>query len=341
MRALRFVEIRKSAYVDIEMPCCPEDQVMIEVMAAGICHSDVMAYEGKHPFRIPPVITGHEFSGIVREIGPRVEGFAIGDRVVVEPHVGCGKCENCIRGNSRPVVEKKLIGVGDWTGCFGEYVLAYPGMCLHIPDSMGFEEAAALEPYCVGEHAVGLVDAQRGDSALIIGSGTIGMMTLLSLKNHGVETIFISDISSVKRDLGLSLGATGSVNPMSEDLNEKIMAGTNGAGVDHVFICAPVPSVLNQSLSVMKKKGKLVVIAVFDCAVEIAIKILQMHEKVLLGSNMYTIMDFKHAIELYNSGKLNISPLITKNIGFHELAETINKLAQGELQNEVKIQVIY
>ncbi len=341
MKALKFVETRKGEYVTAEKPQCGDKQVLIEVKVAGICHSDIMSYEGKHPWRIPPVITGHEFSGVIVEAGQNVQDFSVGDRVVVEPHIGCGECEYCRKGVYNLCNTKRFIGVGDWSGCFGEYVIAEPSMCLKMPGGMSFEEAAALEPYCVGEHAVDLAGSGAGESALIIGGGTIGLMTLLSLKNRGVEKVYVSDISAEKREYALKAGAAGTVDPMTEDLFDKMMADTEGAGVDNVFICVPVPPVLNQSLSVAKKKGKVVVIAVFGNPVEIDVKNVQVGERSVLGSNMYTIRDYRNALADYEAGKLNLGSMITKTIGFDELNGVIARLSDGELQNEIKIQVVF
>ena len=164
---------------------------------------------------------------------------------------------------------------------------------------------------------------------------------MLSLLNRGVKTVYVSDISDEKRAFALKHGAAGTVNPLNEDLYEKIMAETGRKGIDAVFVCVPVPPVLNQSLSVVKKKGKVVVIAVFEGAADIAVKSLQMEEKVLLGSNMYTIKDYRNAIEDYRSGKMKLSPLITRRIKFEELGQVIDRLANGELQDEIKIQVLF
>ncbi len=341
MKALKFVETRKGEYVTAEKPVCGENQVLIEVKVAGICHSDIMSYEGKHPWRIPPVITGHEFSGVIVETGAKVKDFSSGDRVVVEPHVGCGECEYCKKGVYNLCNRKRFIGVGDWSGCFGEFVIAEPSMCLKIPEGMSFEEAAALEPYCVGEHAVDLTGAGAGDSALIVGGGTIGLMTLLSLHNRGVDTVFVSDISAEKREYAVNAGASGTVDPVTEDLFDKIMAETGNAGVDYVFICVPVPPVLNQSLSVAKKKGKVIVIAVFGNPVEIDVKNIQVGERAVLGSNMYTIRDYRNALADYEAGKLSLENMITRKIGFNELNGVISRLAEGELQEEIKIQVVF
>jgi len=138
----------------VPVPAITDTQVLIKIKAAGVCHSDIMAFKGQHPYRVPPVITGHEAAGEVAAVGRAVTRVKPGDRVVIEPHIGCGTCWFCRRKEYNVCPDKRLIGVGTWMGVFAEYAMAEEPMCFRMPDGMSWEEGAAVEPFVVGLHAV-------------------------------------------------------------------------------------------------------------------------------------------------------------------------------------------
>lgn len=337
MKALKFIKPMQSQYIDEIVPLIDEDQVLIKVSSTGICHSDIDAYMGKHPYRIPPIISGHEFSGTISKIGKNVHNLVIGDRVCVEPHIGCGKCIYCKEGLYNLCKTKRLIGVGAWGGSFAEYVMAYPSMCIKLPDSMSFEEAALIEPLSVGIHAVELADIPKGANVAILGCGTIGMMTLGAVLAKKPSKVFVSEVSEAKLKLAMQIGATFAVNPIMQDLSKIVMDNTNQNGVDFVFITVPIGPVLNHAIALTRKRGTIVIIALFDKPIELEVLQIQQGERIIKGSSMYTSKDFRIAVDYYNQGLLKLKQFITKRIGFNELADHIDRLAHGELKDEIKI----
>jgi L-iditol 2-dehydrogenase len=337
MKALKFTSIMKTEYVDIEIPEIGDDQVLIKVEAVGICHSDIMALQGKHPYRIPPVITGHEFSGIIAKVGKNIKDFLIGDKVCVEPQIGCGKCINCKEGNYNLCNNKALIGVGGWIGAFAEYTVAYPSMCIKLPDQIGFEEAALLEPLSVGVHAVEMLNIPKDSNIAVLGCGTIGMMTLAAVMTKRPKKVFVSEISESKRMIAKKFGDIYALNPNDQDINTVIMNSTDGNGVDFVFVTVPVESVLQQAIWLTRKRGIVSIIAVFENSIDLDVLHLQQGERRIVGSSMYTIKDFYTAINYRLNGFLDFESLITKRIGFDELAYNIERLAKGDMKDEIKI----
>ena len=337
MRAIKFVEPYKAEYVDTAIPEITGDEVLIKVRAVGICRSDVDAFMGRHPYRIPPVITGHEFSGVIDKVGKNVRDFKIGDRVCVEPHIGCGTCLYCKEGAYNVCKTKELIGVKDWVGCFAEYVMARPAMCTKIPDEMSFEEGALLEPLAVGVHAVELADMSEGANVAVQGCGTIGMLTLGAVLTKKPKNIIISDISPVKRNLAKELGANYLVDPAADDLGKVVMDVTGNYGVDYLFVTVPVAPVLQQSLTLVRKRGKLCIVALFDKPIELDVAQIQLNERTVIGSCMYTREDYEIALNYYTAGTLDFKKLITKRISFDEAASHVERLAKGELGDEIKI----
>ena len=342
MKALKFLKPNKYEYIETEIPKIDTDMMLIKVMAAGICRSDVVAFRGKHSKRVPPVITGHEFSGVIKSIGERAAGeFNVGDRVVIEPHIGCGSCFYCKSGRYNLCPNKRFIGVGNWVGCFAEYVSVYPSMCFSMPDELSFEEGALMEPFCVGNHAVELAQLLFDSSVAILGCGTIGMMTIKSLVSHGLKEIFGTDVSEVKLEFALAQGATRTFNPTKEDIVPLLLNVTNSIGVDAVFITSPFPELINQAVRICKKGGKIIIIAAFEDPILFHFIKIPHGEFNVIGSHMYTKKDYAYALEEYKKGNLNLLPLITKKISFKQAGKFIKELAMGKHSDEIKIIIDY
>jgi L-iditol 2-dehydrogenase len=311
--------------------------VLVRVKAAGICASDVAAFKGTHNFRRPPVITGHELAGEIVTLGPGVAGCRVGDRIALEPHVGCGRCEYCRQDNYHECPEKRYVGVGDWIGAFAEYVVATESMCHPIPARMPFEEAAMLEPFCVGLHAVRRADLRMGETVAILGVGTIGMMTLLAARCSGPGWTVVTDPSAAKRDLACRCGADLALDPVREDPTEAILKATGGRGVDVVFVAAAVPGVLEQAVSVCRRMGRLVVIASFFTGGGVEAKLVQQREQTVLGTSMYTGVDYRLAIRLWDQGRLDpFASLVSERIRLEQGPAAMAALAAGKLPDNIK-----
>src|SRR5512138_400172 len=232
MHAMRFPEAGRAEIVEVPVPAPSPGEVLIRVRAAGICASDVEAFKGAHDVRRPPVITGHELAGEVVALGRGVEAGRLGERVAVEPHVGCGVCAYCRRGDHHVCLEKRYLGVGAWTGAFAEYVVATDSMCHRMPAGMSYEEGAALEPFCVGLHATRLAGLRVGARVAILGAGTIGLMTLLAARLAGPARVIVSEPSEAKRKLALACGADSALDPACQDVPGEIRSATAGLGAD-------------------------------------------------------------------------------------------------------------
>jgi L-iditol 2-dehydrogenase len=260
MKAMFFPEPYRAEIVERPVPVPEDGAVLVRVRAAGICASDVAAFQGKHNVRRPPVITGHELAGEIAAVGPSVTDWAVGDRVAVEPHMGCGSCAYCRRGQYHECPEKRFIGVGDWIGAFAEYVVAAGSMCHRMPADMPYDEGAALEPFCVGLHAARRAQVQVGDRVAVLGGGTIGLMTLLAARLAGPECLLLSEPSAAKRAIASAWGAVP-IDPRAQDVIREIQDATEGLGADVVFVAVSVPEVLRQGLEACRRIGTLVIVA--------------------------------------------------------------------------------
>ncbi|WP_046180084.1 galactitol-1-phosphate 5-dehydrogenase [Domibacillus tundrae] len=245
----------KNQFVYEEVPInpCGEQEVKVKVMAAGICGSDThkMMSEWKYPL---PAIMGHEFSGWVIEKGAGVTNVELGDRVTVIPFVPCYQCEHCERGDYSLCEDHGMIGSKSFGG-FAEYVNVPVSNILPIGD-MDFEEAAMIEPLAVALHGVLNIEPRLGDTVAVFGTGTIGLLVIQWLKIAGTKIIAI-DISDEKLAEAKRFGCEYVINPLQDNLEEKIAEFTNRSGADIAMECAGSKITQEQCLLVTKKKGKI------------------------------------------------------------------------------------
>jgi L-iditol 2-dehydrogenase len=261
----------------------------------------------------------------------------VGDRVTVEPHVGCGECEYCRQDNYNECPEKRYVGVGEWIGAFAEYVVATDGMCHPIPARMPFDEAAMLEPFCVGLHAVRRADLRMGETVAILGAGTIGMMTLIAARCGGPGWTVVTDPSAAKRDLAVRCGADVALDPAREDPTDAILKATRGRGVDIVLVAAAAPGVLEQAVNVCRRMGRIVIIGSFFTGGGVEARLVQQHELVVIGTSMYTGVDYRLAIQLWDEGRLARFPeLMSERISLDQAPEAVAALAAGKRPDNIK-----
>ena len=182
MKALLLTEYKKMACTDVPDPVCGADEVLVEVRACGICGSDIHGYDGSTGRRIPPLVMGHEAAGVIRTVGSAVTRFKPGQRVTFDSTVYCGTCAHCRRGDVNLCDNRQVLGVscGDYRrhGAFAELVAVPERIIYPIPDELGFNEAAMIEAVSVGVHAVRLTPCAEGDTAVVVGTGMIGLLTL-------------------------------------------------------------------------------------------------------------------------------------------------------------------
>ena len=303
MRALVLKAIHELEFIpDFPNPTPAKDEVLINVKYCGICGSDLEAFQyGKV---LMPLIPGHEFSGEVAEVGANVTEWQEGDRVTVYPGAFCGKCHFCQRGEEN-LCKKILLGLGlSINGAMAEYVKFPAKFLCKLPDSVSFEEGAIVEPLAVGYHGVKLSNIQPGDSAVVIGAGTIGVSTIQALKLLNIENIYVIEPVEFNRNIALQLGAEETKSPMH----------LNKIGPDFVFVCAGFPETYNNAIKIVRNGGSIILLGVhFD---PVAISFLQVisKEAQLRGSFGYSFTEFKEVLSLLEQGKFQPDLLISKTV---------------------------
>ena len=322
------IEIR-----EIEKPKIEENEVLIEVKSTGICGSDLHAYRGQHPFRKPPVILGHEVSGVVEEIGNVANNIKIGDRVTVEPQLGCGECEYCLTGKYNLCVDRRAPGIGNWHGSFSEYFVAPKGTVYKLRDSISYNQGALIEPLAVGVHAIRNANIKLGDTVAILGVGTIGLMSLIAAKNAGASRIYVSDLSDYNLAKAKELGADVIINTKDDNIFE-IVKKEDSNGVDKVIITAAFPIVWEEALKISKKGGGICIVGMFDKPVTADLLQLLMSEKSVYTSWLYRREDFETSIKIAQEANLN--SLITHKFSLEDTAKAL-KIMDDRKENIIKV----
>ena len=250
LRDLNVFEVCK-----IEKPKPGPTEVLIKVKAAGICGSDIHKMQSGWKYSLPMVM-GHEFAGVVESIGKDVEKICVGDRVAVAPLIPCQECTYCKAGKYQLCEQYTMVGSQRFGG-FAEYVTVPAENVLDIGHKISFEEAAMIEPLAVAAHGVMGLDVQVGDTVAVFGLGTIGLLSVQWLRLAGAKKIIGVDIDKNKIENSKKYGVTDTILSLEESLEERILALTDGLGVDIALECAGSPITEEQCLLITKKGGKI------------------------------------------------------------------------------------
>jgi len=248
---------------EIPLPEVRQNEVLVKVMAVGICGSDLHYYEhgriGRYVVE-KPLILGHECSGVVVAMGERVSRVQLNDRVAVEPGVSCGTCEMCKVGRYNLCPDVAFLATPPIDGAFVQYIKIREDFLFPIPDVLTFEEAALNEPFSVAIHAAKRASLRPGSSVAIMGMGPVGLMTVVAAKAFGARQIIVSDLEPIRLEAAVKLGATHVINVKEDNPLEAVDTITRKAGVDVSFETAGSPKALQSALAVTRRGGKLVIV---------------------------------------------------------------------------------
>lgn len=332
MKALLLSSYRHLEITDIPAPTPGPNEILIRVAACGICGSDVHGYDGSSGRRIPPLVMGHEAAGIVTVLGAEVTGLSEGDRVTFDSTVSCGACGYCLRGEINLCDKRRVLGVscGDYrcAGAFAEYV-AVPQHIVHcLPESLSFSEAAMLEAVSVALHAVSLSNIASGQTALVLGAGMIGLLTLQALRVAGCSRVFVADVDASRLKLATSLGANA-LFTMGADLVSRISALTNGRGVDVAVEAVGVDETVLAAIDCVGKGGRVTLVGNVSPEVTLPLQKVVTRQIRLQGS-CASAGEYPQAIELLARGRIQVKPLISAIAPLEEGPRWFERLYFGE-----------
>ena len=257
---------QKLEWVELDIPQPGEGELQIKLEYVGVCGSDLHFYQEGRLANWElngPLALGHEPGGVVSAIGKGVSGFKVGDRVALEPGVGCGKCKECLEGHYNLCKNVKFMAIpNEKDGVFSDYCVHAANMSYKLPDNVSTMEGGLMEPLCVGLHATELSNAKIGETAVVLGSGCIGLCTIMSLKARGVSEIYVSDVLDKRLQKALEVGATRVFNAAKGEKIEEFVKTLPGGGVDQVYECAGNRITTLQSCRLIRRAGKVTLVGV-------------------------------------------------------------------------------
>jgi (R,R)-butanediol dehydrogenase/meso-butanediol dehydrogenase/diacetyl reductase len=349
MRAARFYGRGDIRVDDVPEPAVRPGTVKVEVEWCGICGTDLHEYldgpifaptaDAPHPLtgESVPITLGHEFAGVVAEVGDGVSRVRVGDPVVVEPYIVCGHCDACRTGRYNVCRTLGFVGLSGYGGGFSQYVVAEERW-IHPLGGLGTDVGALIEPLAVAYHAVKLSGARPGHTALVFGAGPIGLVTTAALRAAGVDQVLVVEPADVRKRKAPGAGADHVIDPTGTDVVAEVAELTDGRGADVAFECAGIDAVLRSAILSTRAGGTVVNVAIWGHEASVAMNDLVFHEVNLLGSLAYA-NDHPATIEMVASGKVDPLQFITGRIDLDDIvAKGFTELIDNKEEN-VKILV--
>jgi L-iditol 2-dehydrogenase len=333
MKALVLEQYHQLTYKDVPEPQIQPDEVLVQVKACGICGSDVHGIDGSTGRRVPPIIMGHEASGVIVDVGREVRSWQNGDRVTFDCVVHCGQCYFCQRGLINLCDQRRWIGVSlpasRTNGAFAEYV-AVPQQVLHrLPDGMPYPRAALMETLSIAFHGVKRVPLALHDSAVVVGAGMIGLLTIQLLKLAGCSQIIAVESQSARLDLARRFGATLGLRSDIDDVSTIVAQCTNGRGADVGFEVVGLTPTIGMAIASVRKGGALSLIGNFAPTVDFPLQDVVLRQLSLFGS-ANAVDEQDACLELLASGAVNVDDMISAVAPLSEGAAWFDRLYQRE-----------
>lgn len=333
MRALVLEKYKHLEIQDRPLPECGLKDVVVCVKACAICGSDVHGYDGSSGRRIPPIVMGHEAAGIVAGVGEAVTRFQPGDRVTFDSTLYCGECAFCRSGRVNLCDNRRVLGVSceDYRrdGAFAEYVAVPEYIVYPIPDALTFEHASLVEPVSVALHAVSRATIRLNDTAVVLGSGTIGLLAMQALKQAGCGHVIAVDIDAGRLNLAHQLGATDTINASQNRPDEAVASLTSGSGADIVLEAVGAESTVRAAMACVRKGGTLVLVGNITPNVSFPLQAAVTREITVLGSCAIA-GEYPAAIDLLSRGDILVEPLLSAKAPLDDGPEWFERLYNRE-----------
>ena len=315
---------------EVPTPAIGSREVLVRVAACGICHTDLHYIDHHVPtFKTPPLILGHEASGIVEEVGVEVEGVRPGDRVLLPAVLTCGRCAQCRRGREN-ICERMVMFGNHIDGAYAEFVAAPAKDIFHVPDEIPLEEAAIIaDAMSTPFHAVTLRGrVQPGDWVVVLGCGGVGLNLVQIAAAVGASIIAV-DLVEEKLALAMELGARHAINGRDEQLPRTVRKLTGG-GADVAFEAIGAPKTIGVAFDCLRRGGRLVLVGYSAEPAELNAAKTMFFEMEIVGSLGCRPVDYPRVIALVQSGKLRIGPLISHRLPLTEINAGLDLLREGK-----------
>jgi L-iditol 2-dehydrogenase len=312
------------------VPEISDDELLVKVIASGICGSDVMEW---YRVKKAPLVLGHEISGIVEKAGKNIKKFKKGDRVFVTHHVPCNKCSFC--KNNQQTLCHTLHNTKFYPGGFAQY-LRVPEINIRygtyiLPDKISFDEGTFIEPLACVVRGFNVVHYKKGQTVLVLGSGMAGLLNIKLAKAYGAKKIFATDIDSYRLKLAKKMGANVVISA-KENIAEQIKKNNNGKLADFVILCAGVSIAVRQAIECVEFGGTILWFAMTPPGVEVSIQFFDLWNKQVKTYSTYAGAgeDIVEAIDLLKKKKIDVDDMITHKLSLNETAKGFKLVADAK-----------
>jgi len=330
---------KKIEVIDVDVPKPGEGEVLVKVLAIGICGSDLHYYAGDQIGErsiVYPMSLGHEFAGEAVGVGPGVRGLKPGDRIMAEPASGCGECEWCKGGKSNLCPATRFCGSPPVDGAFSQYYALNAHQALPIPDDMSYDGALMAEPLANLIHVMEMADLKRGQSACVIGCGPIGLLLLQLVKRAGASRIFASEKVPYRRSLAERLGADVAYDANACDAADEILKATDGRGVDVAFEAAGDPPAIDQCMRAATRGG-MVVIEGIPAETQVVFDVRTARRKELTVKFCRRCPDTpEKALSLVHNREIDVGSLVSHHFPIAQIARAF-EIVHAHIDNAVKV----
>ena len=315
---------------DIPVPVPGENEALIKVKRAGVCGSDITVYRGKHMTATVPTVLCHEILGTIEALPEGYDGkFKLGQRVLMNPIISCGKCAACQRGLPWVCENLKLLGI-HVDGGFAEYTKVGVDKLVALDDDIPDEVAILGEPFAVGQHVMVNSQVQKGDKIFISGGATVGLYIAVFAKAAGAGRVIISEINEPRRKFVESMGFE-TINPTETDAMDLMREVTGGHGFDIVYDTSGAPACVLQMPDLCRCGGKLLSLGLSGDAYPFVIGKVSFKEIKLIGNRLYSQEDFEQGVRFLedNWREMHLDRMVTDRLGLSEINKAIQMMLDG------------
>jgi L-iditol 2-dehydrogenase len=333
MKALVLEAYNHFEYKDTLDPEPGADEVLVQVKACGICGSDVHGMDGSSGRRVPPIIMGHEAAGVIARMGEAVTGWQAGDRVTFDSTIYCGKCYFCRQGLINLCDDRRVLGVspGDYRrhGAFAEYVAVPQRVLYRLPEGITFEQAAMVEAVSVAFHAVRRAPVRLNDTAVVVGTGMIGLLIVQALRVAGCGRIIGVDLDPARLALACELGADVGLKSDDVDVVARVLALTEQRGADVAFEVVGMSPTLELATRCLRKGGALTLVGNLTPRTDFLLQTVVTRELTLYGS-CASQGEYPACLDMIARGGINVDALISAVAPLSEGSAWFDRLYKKE-----------
>jgi NADPH2:quinone reductase len=320
-------------------PTPRSDELLIRVEACGICGTDLHIIDGESPLARYPIVPGHEFAGEVVALGCDIVqsnenggmNITIGSRVAVDPNLYCGYCDFCRTGHENLCLHYAALGVTT-NGALAQYVAVPLAAAYSLPDTMSLREAALIEPVSCAVHAMHSLNARSGDTFLIVGAGTMGLLLLQLALRGGASRVVMVDVNAQRLMCAEQLGATRTYNDIQRALADELL------GFNCVIDATGVPAVIEKAFMAVKRGGKFMVFGVASHDARISLSPFRIYnDEITIIGSMAVLFSFQAALDLISGGMINTQAMLTTVLPLQDFPRALDMVRQGK---GIKTQVL-